>query len=706
MGSPRIFALILVVLAATPAATRAIEPVGGFAAPPLTLVEPTLREKLSPDKLVLVDGAEIRGKLLEVNRQRVRILVDLEETAIRRNVIEEIDRGLAAKRRSYLAKRIKEIENDPSAEAWRKFANFCLKEEAKRGWNLAPERNRALDRLLKEKSDDAKAREEKDYAFHHDGTWWAIGILADYKLEGGSLVARDEAKKSSTEKKGAGEKDGGSGTSTVVKKAGPHPKSYRLLERKEMSPRKLRELEESIAEMVKNAEKAREKQDLEYEGVEWEDRYKIPTRHFEVHCNSTRRIAVLYSRLMEAIRAELAKRFKSPIVRNLRAPVFIYKSQEEFMEQDRLGRWAGRGVGGYYMPVNQQVVAFHGTFGFTGTTFSVLCHEGTHYFQGLVLKGGFDNVPIWLIEGLAVYFGDGSTFDPKRVKIETGKIPRDRLVHIQEKMEGGYHTPVEKLIAMKRGWGGFSGSHYADSWALIYYMVHSGKKGQQFLNEYWKIGIERLLKKKDFRTLAEKHYGSIKELEKEYVKYILGLQVPSAGEVKGDYFMSDVFRFFVKSPGSEWRFFEDGEDKSMVVGTLLPDTSAEVRIYFRNNMENQESEDYMKSYVESRRERFGRVRTREVTISGLPATELRYVHDGKEQGPSTRVVFVDGKIKQIKRPKKKSRGPREVTEYVLVQIDGVAVIECSAAQGEGRKFREHYDGVRASFTLDNSTRRW
>ena len=38
------------------------------------------------------------------------------------------------------------------------------------------------------------------------------------------------------------------------------------------------------------------------------------------------------------------------------------------------------------------------------------------------------------------------------------------------------HTEVKKLVSMTRQ-GGFNGSHYADAWGLIYFLVKSGKKG-------------------------------------------------------------------------------------------------------------------------------------------------------------------------------------------------------------------------------------
>ena len=495
---------------------------------------------------------------------------------------------------------------------------------------------------------------------------------------------------------------------TQVKKASPLPKSYRLLERRELSAKERRKLEKQIDERLRRARAARESKDLEYEGVEWLERHKIRTRHFEVHCNSTYRVAKLYGDLMEIIRYELSKMFHSPIVRVQRAPVFIYKSQEEFLEQDDYGRWGGRGLGGYYIPPSQKIVAFHGTFGFTGTTFSVLCHEGTHYYEGLVLKD-FRNVPIWLIEGLAVYFGDGSTFDPRKKKIRVGQIPRDRLVHIQEKMDAGRHTDVKTLVNMKRyGRKPFTGSHYADAWALIYFLVNSGDSGKSLLKAYWSTGIKRPLKAADFEALARKYFGSIDELDAEYVKYISSLELPAAGRIEGDYFITDRFRFMVKAPSSEWRFFTDTDDKSMLIGMLRPGSDVEIRIYYDNNQLNQEPDPYMKAYMRVLGRYDGVKGPRKTQLGGLDAFMVRYTDDGEDPDKFSIDISDDGEVTVTttkKKKKKRFKGPRDVHEYKLVQIDGVASIRCSTPEGDRSKHQKVFEEVRASFVLD-PTRRW
>jgi len=528
------------------------------------------------------------------------------------------------------------------------------------------------------------------------------------------LVARSAAAPEGDSPPG-GKNDPKVGT-TSVKDAGALPKSYRVLERKKLSSAERKTLEKERTDRIKSAEKFLRDRQKEYDGIPWENHHIVKTEHFEIHCNSTLNVAKAYGALMELIRSKLLGIFKSKIQRNLMAPVSIYASQDEFMGKDRMGQYMGRGLGGYYNSATQAITTYHGTFGFTGTTFGVLAHEGTHYFQGLVLKD-FENIPLWLIEGLAVYVGDGSTFDPKTKKMEIGKIPRDRLAHIQEKILHKRHETIEKLVNMTRGVSGFSGSHYADSWALIYFLVNSGDKGKKLLNDYWAVGLERLLKKKDFLDLAERYYGGVKDLEKQYIEYILGLEMPPAGRVVGDYFQSDTFQFDFKAPDEDWVFFEDKEDKQSLFGLLDPHSSAEVRVYYIANIYYADSKPYFDAYLRTVQASCQDVKHEDVKVSGLNGYKLTYsapsrraveFMPGPELDPARRgggppPSRPDAKGKEKKEDKKADW--RDIVEFKLIQIDGVVTIFCSALKGEGARFVDVFGKMNDNFTL-TFTRRW
>ena len=663
----------------------------------LVPVSPGMGEESIPaapamDRVTLQGGKTVEGSIIDITDLRV-VVVSGGEGGTRsvhpRGEVQKIERAAASALLEFFERKLGEYRGS-AAELW-KLADFCSTKK------ILPERRRALREVIRIEPDNLQARLELGHA-KLDGKWLGeeeveAKLLENYEIQNGELVPGTGPGKTPT---------------TVVRKNSGIPPSYRILDRKKLSAEERKKLEKDRANRIRDAEKYLESKRKEYIGIPWENRHKIPTPNFEIHCNSTEKVARAYAALMEEIRSHLQKMFTSRIQRTQKAPVFIYCSQEEFMSRDSLGRWGGRGLGGYYNPVSQAITTYHGTFGFTGTTLSVLCHEGTHYYQGLVLKD-FNNIPMWLIEGLAVYFGDGMVFDPVKKKMTLGKVPRDRLAHIQEKMLAKRHTPVEKLVTLTRNQG-FSGSHYADSWALIYFLVNSGKDGMHFLTDYWRTGLERLLTKKDFMDLSDNYFDGVKNLEAKYIEYVLGLEMPSAGKVVGDWFQSEVFQFDFKAPSEDWKFFEDREDKKLLVGLIDPSSDAEVRVYFQNNDSFLEKDVYFDGYQKLASTLFKEVKHEPVKISGLDGFKLGYVSPSRKAADFTpagermplSVIAAGGKEKE----KAKGKGAEyDVVEFKLIQVDGLVTIVCSAPAGRGVAFAPVFDRMNENFAL-TFTRRW
>jgi hypothetical protein len=227
---------------------------------------------------------------------------------------------------------------------------------------------------------------------------------------------------------------------------------------------------------------------------------------------------------------------------------------------------------------------------------------------------------------------------------------------------------------------------------LIYFLVKSSKKGEALMTAYWSLGLERQLNKDDFLTLAKTVYGSVEELEKQYVEYILALDVPSAGKVVGDYFVSDIFQFDFKAPSDDWVLFEDPEEKRMLVGLYLPRSSAEIRIYYDNNMQKLPSEEYLQKYIEAIQTHHKNLEHEPVKISNLDGYRLEYTQRKKRSR---------GK----KTGKNRKTSLRAYVGYLLIQTDGVVTIQCSSRKRERSQFAKVFDTVNELFTL-SLTRRW
>ena len=167
------------------------------------------------------------------------------------------------------------------------------------------------------------------------------------------------------------------------------------------------------------------------------------------------------------------KRFRSvfknflPPTTYERSEIYIHASKEEFHEKNPQ---VPKTAGGFYQPKTKRVVAFHGMFTKTMTTRDVLAHEGTHQFEDIVLQGKFWNCPIWIIEGLAVFF-ESAYFNGSEVKI--GLVPRERLWSLKRGIATKSLIPLRTLLRTpQRQFGGY---HYAHAWSLIYMVIYGDK---------------------------------------------------------------------------------------------------------------------------------------------------------------------------------------------------------------------------------------
>ena len=329
---------------------------------------------------------------------------------------------------------------------------------------------------------------------------------------------------------------------------------------------------EEIAEIKKKREnkqsrekrKGREALALEYAGRPWGEIDPIETEHYIIHCNSTLEIAEYYADVMEALYEKYDSVFPPRVFpRNStkKSEVWIHANHQQFMD------WTfnGPGTGGFYMPATREVTAYHGSFGTTGSTEEVLAHEGTHQFQGLIFNNMWA-LPAWFIEGLAVYFGDGSKIS--RRKVEINEIPRDRLVGLKEAINNGTYCDIRTLLRIPQP--SFGGFYYGHGWGVIYWCLWGEKMGAKNkgvgrpIMDDWLLKCREESKKegwcdyptmaKHFEDLIVQHSGkSLDEWEAEYKEWILSLPIEEIGKKRGNRWSSAPLKIEITKPvGWKW----------------------------------------------------------------------------------------------------------------------------------------------------------
>lgn len=573
--------------------------------------------------VILEDGTELAGVLIEETETSVSIRSAFGVTTIEMSKVKEIQRGVNPAQREY-RERASRARRKNSASAWYEVGNWA------RGKGLEEESQEAFNEAIKLDPDHAPARLGLGEA-RVDGEWLDAKRVADliasgWRRQGDTLVEPGEA--------------GSTGSGPEIPSPRPQPSGTTIEPgARNLTPAELSRRKRELERRKKDKDKFERKKLREYEGIPWSSRHIIKSSNFRIECNSTREVARTYQWIMEALHQTLSGIFKDRSLRSQIPTVFIYRNHEEFM----LKTGMGRGVGGFYQPASQNVYAYHGVFGLTGTTYTVLAHEGTHQFQGRVLPR-MQNFPNWLIEGMAVYFGDGSKLDYRKKKIVTGLIPRDRLFHIQEKMREGKHTPLDKLPGLARN--RFGGTHYADSWAIMHYLINGPKKkvGQRFLVDYWQLGKRRRVAQKEFDRFAEKYFGSVEELEKEWQEYVLALKPDPAGTVEKGKFVSLDFMFSVERPSDHWEYVIDDLSSDELVAMRHPDGESEIRVSILSKSDpEQEPDAFIESVVLPRvSKKYEFLAQMEGTLGGLEA----FVIDYKDKAPTVEATVEESSEKK------------------------------------------------------------
>ncbi|MBL4847001.1 MAG: DUF1570 domain-containing protein [Planctomycetes bacterium] len=260
--------------------------------------------------------------------------------------------------------------------------------------------------------------------------------------------------------------------------------------------------------------------DPDSKDCEWEDAKDYKTRYYIIRTNVKPAYAKKYGRMMD----KYFKRFRSVFKNFLpptgyeRSEIYIHASKKEFhKENPKVPKTAG----GFYQPKTKRVVAFHGMFTKQMTTRDVLAHEGTHQFEDIVLQGKFWNCPIWIIEGLAVFF-ESAYFNGSEVRI--GLVPRERLWTLKRGIANSSLIPLRKLLRTpQRQFGGY---HYAHAWSLIYMVIYGDKskkaraKKQKWFGELFiaalkgKVSAEQV----ELKIGGAKAFDELEAAWKEYIK--------------------------------------------------------------------------------------------------------------------------------------------------------------------------------------------
>lgn len=577
-------------------------------APTASAARPAPEAGLREDevKVVLNDGITLTGTLLRETDDEVEIQTVFGKQVIPRSRIEQIIRVENAAREEFQS-RYDRASKSKDVAALTELAEWASREK------LSVEAQRAWERVIEIEPDHERAREQLGHA-RLDGKWLDRAAVEDLLRKGYVKVGLDLEKA-----------EGATVTSDPESAVTRVKKTSAISFLASLSDAELRRRDSDAEKRESSApnklERYRRQKEEEHLGVDWSQKYTKKRGRYIIQCNSTEHVANVYLTIMNALYEVLQTRFTGRDIHLQKSPVNIYRTRDDFR------RITGSDAGGFFRPTSKDIHAYHGVFGPTATTFAVLCHEGTHQFQALKLDNMM-NLPAWLIEGMAVYFGDGSRLDPKKGTIITGLVPRDRLFGIQERMREGTNMRLRQLVELP--YRGLNGALYADCWALTYFLFDGPEEkkrdGREFISRYWLHLQQNRARGKDFEILADRFYGGMDEMEKMVREYTLSLEPEPVGKiVGGDTLDSYDYKFKAMLPSQAGFEFRQGLlPNDALAGMVVPETETQILIHMRNKPFEQTDQEFIEARNKLYRERYGDFETESLELHGMKVPRLSF----------------------------------------------------------------------------------
>jgi Protein of unknown function (DUF1570) len=240
---------------------------------------------------------------------------------------------------------------------------------------------------------------------------------------------------------------------------------------------------------------------------------EVQSPHFKVQSNAGEKEARKVADQFEQIRNMFHSAFSAFRVDPPQPIVIVAVKNENALKLLLPEEWEVKGhihPAGMYQPSSDKdyVVMRLDTEG--DNPFHTLYHEYTH----ALLRLNFSNLPLWLNEGLAEFFGN-STLGDKEIK--TGTIDRGHLYILnQSKL-----IPIETLLEVDHRSPYYNESNrasvfYAESWALVHFLMMDEDARQKQLLKNFLSAWEKSGNQVD---AAGEAFGDLKQFGKKIEAY-------------------------------------------------------------------------------------------------------------------------------------------------------------------------------------------
>lgn len=240
---------------------------------------------------------------------------------------------------------------------------------------------------------------------------------------------------------------------------------------------------------------------------------RLETAHFTIYSDATESKAKDVGLELERLRSVLLL-LKGSLTGNSPVPtsVFVFKSDESLEPFKPQYRGKPRSVSGYFLSSpDGNTIALAASWNTDPRP--VIYHEYLHYF----LRNNFSPQPLWYDEGLAEFY---SSFHATDRQAEIGLPLGGHIRRLREEAM----MPLEKLFEVRHDSPDYneesrSGIFYAQSWALVHFLMRSDAKRSAQLGQFLLAMQQGRPQGEAFREAFHADYAA---LLSELVRYVRG----------------------------------------------------------------------------------------------------------------------------------------------------------------------------------------
>lgn len=264
------------------------------------------------------------------------------------------------------------------------------------------------------------------------------------------------------------------------------------------------------------------------------------TRYYVIHTDldedTARESAIRMTKMAEEYH-DRTRDFSGTIRQKL--PLYLFNDRLSYMDAGGMPGTAGVFTGTKLMACADEHV--------DPRLWHTLQHEGFHQFANAVIGG---ELPIWVNEGMAEYFGEGVFTGDGFV---TGVIPHSRLQRVQKTMRAGGYKSIERMMMFSHmEWNmEMAGENYDQAWSMVHFLAHgdNGKYQRAFSKFMIDIG-----KNKQWEKAWQDNFGDAGGFEERWKEYWLNLPDNPTAALYGKATAETLTSFLARAVGQKQTF--------------------------------------------------------------------------------------------------------------------------------------------------------